>query len=187
MICRPAFFLLFLTLLLVLGGCSSHSSSDDQNGVTMVYLVRHAEKVLTDTTENPPLTEKGKARAQQLVEEFREDTIHALYSTHFIRNRTTLEPLAAQRNLPLNIYEAHDYQALADKINTEHPGETVVVVGHSDTLLPIIEAFGAKPPVEEIKDQDYDYIFKITLTGQGKANAEVRYFQTNADTSLVAP
>jgi hypothetical protein len=43
----------------------------------------------------------------------------------------------------------------------------VVVVGHSNTLLPLLKALGVTESVAEIKDEEYDHLFKVELR-QGK-------------------
>ena len=47
-------------------------------------------------------------------------------------------------------------------------GKTIVVVGHSNTVLEIIEALGGKKPFREIADNQYDNIFKIDISARGK-------------------
>lgn len=159
--------LLLGIILLVNISCNS-----DKGHETQVFLVRHAEKAQTPG-DDPPLTEKGQRRAAQLFEKLEIDTIQALYSTDYQRTRATLTPISEQLNLPINIYEAHDYSGLAENILTNHAGEIVLVAGHSNTVLPIIEALGATPPIDSIAEQDYDYIFSVKIEADGSARAEV--------------
>jgi hypothetical protein len=42
-------------------------------------------------------------------------------------------------------------------------GKTVVVVGHSNTLLPLIESLGGTPPVEKIADNEFDFLFTVRI------------------------
>ena len=44
-------------------------------------------------------------------------------------------------------------------------------MGHSNTVLGLVEAFGAEKPVKELTDDDYDYIFEVTIKGD---KAEVK-------------
>lgn len=162
---RYCFFLGILLLINV--SCNSGKGHE-----TQVFLVRHAEKAQTPAND-PPLTEKGQKRAAQLFEKLGADTIQALYSTDYQRTRATLTPISEQLSLPINIYEAHDYSGLAAEILDNHAGETVLLAGHSNTILPIIEALGAAPPIDSIAEQDYDYIFSVRIEADGSAQAEV--------------
>jgi broad specificity phosphatase PhoE len=130
---------------------------------TLVFVVRHAEKVITEETDDPALTEKGQLRAEKLFSSLQLDTVHALYSTDFKRTKATLQPLAEQFGLKVGLYEAHAYEGLAEKIRAENSGQNVVVSGHSNTVLPIIEALGATPPLDSIGENDYGYIFRVSL------------------------
>ncbi|MEK6477953.1 histidine phosphatase family protein [Catalinimonas sp. 4WD22] len=160
------FFILGILLLL------SVSCNSGEGKETQVLLVRHAEKAQTPA-DDPPLTEKGQRRAAQLFEKLGSDTIQALYSTDYQRTRATLTPISEQLNLPINIYEAHDYSGLAENILTNHAGEVVLVSGHSNTVMPVIEALVATPPIDSISEHDYDYIFSVKIGADGSAQAKV--------------
>jgi hypothetical protein len=49
-----------------------------------------------------------------------------------------------------------------------HAGQTVLVVGHSNTLPAIIAALGAKEP-PAICDPEYDGFYIVTISADGKA------------------
>jgi hypothetical protein len=55
-------------------------------------------------------------------------------------------------------------------------GKTLVICGHSDNLIPIIKSLGATPPVEKIADDEYDNLFKVIITPDGKATASVEKY-----------
>jgi 2,3-bisphosphoglycerate-dependent phosphoglycerate mutase len=135
---------------------------------TTIYLVRHAEKDISDPSEqDPDLTAAGEARAESLRLLLEGKKIDALYTTKYKRTRNTLAPLAHARNLAVTEYEAHDFIGLEKSITQNHAGGTIVVVGHSNTLLPIMEALGAKRPVTYISESQYDYLFKVTVAQDG--------------------
>ncbi|GAB3820482.1 hypothetical protein GCM10028895_20720 [Pontibacter rugosus] len=146
----------------------------DNNGQpTVLYLVRHAEKDISDpSNENPGLTAEGTARAEALRSLLQEQEVDALYATKYTRTKSTLIPLAEVKNLEIRQYEAHDFNGLRDKVLQNDKGHTLVVAAHSNTLLPIIEAFGAKRPVSDISELEYDYLFKITIAADGTATVE---------------
>ncbi len=143
---------------------------DNNAQPTVVYLVRHAEKDISNPSEqDPDLTPGGLARAEALRDLLEEQEIAALYTTKYKRNRSTLQPLAEAEGLQMKVYEAHSFNSLKDTILKDHAGQTVVVVGHSNTVLPIIEEFGAKRPVPDISETQYDYLFKVTVLPDGTA------------------
>jgi phosphohistidine phosphatase SixA len=164
---------LFTSLLFLL---TFTSLSAQQKETTVVYLVRHAEKDLSNPGDkNPPLTEQGKLRARHLAEKLKKEKIGAIYSTKFDRTLSTVQPLADQKKLPVKTYNGIDYQALKKMIE-EDKGKTIVICGHSDNLIPIMKTFGAAPPVEKITDSEYDNLFKMMITPEGKATATVEKY-----------
>jgi phosphohistidine phosphatase SixA len=162
-----SFLLTFVTLT---------SISAQQKGATVIYLVRHAEKDISNPSDkNPPLTEQGKLRAQHLAEKLKKEKIEAIYSTKFDRTMSTVKPLAKEKKLDVKTYYGVDYDALKTQIEA-NKGKTIVVCGHSDNLLPIIKTLGATPPLDKITDTDYDNLFKVTISPDGEAMATVEKF-----------
>ncbi|MBC5993452.1 SixA phosphatase family protein [Pontibacter cellulosilyticus] len=144
---------------------------------TTVYLVRHAEKDISNPSDQDPgLTAEGEARAEALRSELEGLKIDALYATKYKRTQNTLKPMATARNLDVQIYEAHDFNGLGQKIKEQHAGKTVVVAGHSNTILPIVEALGGKRPISDISDSQYDYLFKVAVAPDGTATVETKKF-----------
>lgn len=141
--------------------------------VTTIYIVRHAEKVTSDSTnQDPVLTPEGEARARALASYLNGKPVAAIYSTKYKRNSLTAKPLADERKLKLNTYEGHDFQELKNQVLQNYVGKTVVVIGHSNTILPLVEAFGAKKPFAEVPDSKYDHVFKVTVQADGTATVE---------------
>lgn len=170
-------FILALTIGLV-WSCNQSTDSNaatttDKAKATTIYVVRHAEKVTTDSTDkDPALTPAGEARAKALVSYLKGKKVDAVYSTKYKRNSLTAKPLADANKLTINTYEAHDFEALKKQILQNNAGRTVVVVGHSNTILPIVEAFGAKKPFAEVADSKYDHIFKVTIKADNTVTVE---------------
>lgn len=130
---------------------------------TTIYLVRHAEKDLTPGLADPPLTPAGEARAQLLAKQLAHRHPAALFTTDTRRTRTTLVPLAQATGLTPEVYSAKEPAALASRLQQQYAGKTVVVVGHSNTLLPLLTALGVAPLPGEIREEEYNYLFKVTL------------------------
>jgi 2,3-bisphosphoglycerate-dependent phosphoglycerate mutase len=170
-------FILALTIGLIWSCNQSPDSiaatTADKTKTTTIYVVRHAEKLTTDAKDqDPALTPEGEARANALAAYLKGKKVDAIYSTKYKRNSLTAKPLAEANKLTATTYEAHDFEALKKQILQNNAGKTVVVVGHSNTILPIVEAFGALKPVAEVADSKYDHIFKVTIKEDGTATVE---------------
>ena len=139
---------------------------------TVIYLVRHAEKVMTDpNAKDPDLTPAGYARASALKQYLQDIPVDAFFTSPYIRTRKTLEPVAAGREIIT--YDTHHYTALRDQILKKYKGKTVLIAGHTNSVLEIIQVLGATKPVPAIPETKYDYIFKVTLQPGKKPVAEV--------------
>ncbi|WP_201982284.1 SixA phosphatase family protein [Hymenobacter rubidus] len=130
---------------------------------TTVYLVRHAEKDSTSDPLDPTLSVAGQLRAQALRQTLAKHHPVALFTTDTKRTRATLAPLADALKLEPQVYDAKYGHDLADRILKEYAGKTVVVVGHSNTILPFIDDLGGTAPVDEIGENEYDYLFTVRV------------------------
>ena len=68
---------------------------------------------------------------------------------------------------------------MALRLRKEYAGRTVVVVGHSNTLLPLLAALGAKAPMQEIKEEEFSYLFKVALRKDEPARLKVSHYGAN--------
>lgn len=143
--------------------------------ITTVYIVRHAEK---DTTvagnPDPELSAEGRARAQALSQTLAKRQPAALFTTDTKRTRATLAPLAAALKLEPQTYDPKRGRDLADLVLKDYAGKSVVIVGHSNTVLSLIDDFGGIPPVDEIKDYEYDYLFTVRVAEGMQPTVETR-------------
>ncbi len=152
---------------------SATNKKDDQT--KYIYLVRHAEKDLKDTTDNPPLTPAGEERAQRLMKEFESIELDQIFSTRYQRNMNTVRPLAEKKNKSIEIYEWKDYENLVNKIKSS-ASQSILICGHGDNLIPIIELFGGKSPLKELGHFEYDKLFKITYHTKKKTTVKMWTF-----------
>lgn len=144
---------------------------------TVVYVLRHAEKdTLDPANKDPELSVEGRARGEALRQLLEDQQIDALFATKYIRTKHTLEPLAEAHSLPIMQYEAADYDGLRQQLLEQYRGKTVVVAGHSNTLLPILEAFGVQRPVPDISEAEYSYLFRLTIQPDNTAVVETDYY-----------
>jgi 2,3-bisphosphoglycerate-dependent phosphoglycerate mutase len=148
-------------------------------GVTTVVLVRHAEK--TENSYDPPLSAAGERRVQALVRILSDVPIDAIYSTPFARTRDTARPLARARGLPVledPVPSSSAYAAeMADRVLTQHRGDVILFVGHSNTTVDLIAALGVTDP-PTIAEEQYDHLFIVTILPDGGARLlTLRYGQ----------
>lgn len=153
-----------LSLALLAGFSAALAPLAAQDAPTVVVLVRHGEKGTTSAND-PALTEAGVARAQALVKALTGAKVGAVIATQFTRTRETASPIAEAVHLPIETVatgpmEAHA-KAVADAVR-RHAGTTVVVVGHSNTLAPIIAALGG-PTLSDLCDSEYSTLFTLIL------------------------
>jgi broad specificity phosphatase PhoE len=139
-------------------------------GSTTVIVVRHAERA-ADPAADPLLTPAGAARAEALAELLKDAHVDAVVSTQLQRTRLTGAPVAARFGLTPEIVEARAPQhprAVADTVLLKHRGQTVLVVGHSNTVPDIVAALGAPKPAN-ICDGEYDNLYVVTVPPEGAA------------------
>ena len=154
----------FAVLLLVATLATSLRAAAQQ---TTVIFVRHAEKAAAPAAD-PPLTAEGEARAKALVDVARDAGVSVVITTQFARTRGTAQPLAAALNITPEVVDARSRTHLQDVVAAirTHPGATILVVGHSNTVPGIIAALGAKQP-SPICDPEYDNVYVVTIPAAG--------------------
>lgn len=164
---KTLFLLLFMMAFFAL--CPAQTPGNGtQKGPTTVLLLRHAEKLRTPGDEDPALSSNGAKRAQDLVRMVQPAGIKAIYTSQYLRTRSTAEPLAEKLGLPIQKMDASDTPGLVKRILKDNAGDIVLVVGHSDTVPEIIEALGGGK-VPEIADTEFDNLYIVTVIGPAKA------------------
>lgn len=143
-------------------------------GSTTVIVIRHAEKDLSVSAVDPPLTAAGEARAALLARMFGDGGavghVDAIYVSPALRNRLTAAPLAARLGISETIAPADDPKGLVRRVLHEHRSGRVLIVGHSDTVPLIVEALSGKSTIPEIADQEYGTMYIVTVPRIGHAN-----------------
>jgi broad specificity phosphatase PhoE len=157
--------------LILLLALASAACSRPPQAPTTVLLVRHAEKA--SDAEDSPLNEAGVRRAQALVRVAEDAGVSAIYSSQFKRNLDTARPFSersgvAVTQMPVNLQNPGDYgKVLAKSILERHPGQTVLVVGHANTIAATVEGLtGRAGPAGDIQ---YGDLFIVTVPPSGPA------------------
>jgi broad specificity phosphatase PhoE len=144
---------------------------------TTIYLVRHAEKIISDPNDkDPKLTEKGQNRALDLVEKLKKQKLTAIYSTDYMRTKSTAQPISYKKSLPIKIYDPKLLKAFVETILSENKGKKILIVGHSNTVLETIEAMRGKRPIEKVLDSEYDYFFTIKIFTNGLVDVDFEHY-----------
>lgn len=161
-----------LLFCFMLAGLSILSDAKASNpaapGPTIVILVRHAEKTPT-AADDPPLSEAGVGRALELAHTLEGAGLKGIFTSQYRRTRETAEPLAKLLKLPITQIDATNAGAFASQIKEKHDGDTILVVGHSNTVPKIMEELGV-PNAPAMKDSDYDNMYVVHLNGAGEAH-----------------
>jgi 2,3-bisphosphoglycerate-dependent phosphoglycerate mutase len=143
---------------------------------TTVYIVRHAEKDLTDpNTKDPKLTIEGLRRAKDLNALLEKEGIVAVYSTNYIRTIQTADPVAKRIKKNITIYDATNITDLVATVKERYNSKSVLIIGHSNTILPMVSAFGGNTSISEIKDNEYRYLFKVVINSEKTTTTELLY------------
>lgn len=138
----------------------------DPAAKTVIYLVRHAEKVL-DGSRDPALTRQGLERAAALAEVLEDAGVTHVHSSDLVRTRRTAQPLADRLRLPVEIYDPRNLPALAAKLRAT-PGRHLVS-GHSDTTPELVRLLGGVPGDEIDEPTEYDRLYIVVLGEDGGA------------------
>ena len=133
-----------------------------------VILVRHAERAdggagtpsMSGAPADPLLSAAGEARAAKLATMLADAGIKGIYTSEFKRTQDTAKPLALKLGLAIEVVPSKDAAGLAARIKASHPRDSVLIIGHSNTIPELIRAFGG--PEIRIADDEYSGIYILT-------------------------
>jgi len=134
---------------------------------TTVMLVRHAETTGSGSARN--LSEIGQKRAAELAQALKDIPIKAVYSTNYNRTMQTAAPIAEQKGLSVQSYNPSNLGGFADDLLAKHKGETVLVVGHSNTTPALTNVLVGANTYENFPETEYDNLFIATVVEKGNA------------------
>ncbi len=128
------------------------------NAKTTWIVLRHAER----NGKLDELSAQGQRRSEQVKQLGELLNVSAIYTTNFQRTRNTVSPLAAE--LKIEPIEYSDItESWLSSIQEKHRGQTVLIVGHSNTAG-IIAGKLAKTEGRMLKEDEYNAIFLVTTT-----------------------
>ncbi|MES2125433.1 MAG: histidine phosphatase family protein [Gemmatimonadota bacterium] len=152
-----------MNTLVCLWAALSLASPSDTTRHPVVVIVRHAEKA-SETERDPTLSAAGRARAAALDSALASAHVVAILITQFRRTAETAAPVAARHHLtPIVIPTDGGVAKHAAAVAAAARGYdgVVLVVGHSNTVMPIAAALGAGPHAD-LCDRSYALMFTVT-------------------------
>lgn len=162
--------------MIVLATALSVRAAVAQSMPSMVVLVRHAEKATVGGSD-PSLSELGQTRAKALATALADAGVTSVITTTYKRTFETSDVLANARNIKTEkVAIAGSTAAHIESIVSavkKHPGETVLVVGHSNTIPAIVTALGG-PKMPDLCDSNYATMFIVHMNADGKPANVVR-------------
>ena len=157
--------LYFLIAIVFISGCTA----------SRVYIVRHAEKS-EDPPNDPHLTAAGSKRAEALASVLRDKKIKSIYSTPTNRTIETAMPFSRASGMPIQYYKNDTLAKFLYRILDS--GKNALIIGHSNSVILMIEDLQLKHAIKEIPDNDYDNLFIVQLKRKTPAGYKMKLKET---------
>jgi len=156
-----------LILIFAFTSVSTMNSQNIESTTTTYYLIRHAEKDRTNSSDkNPSLTEKGLQRAKKWSEILKNIPFDFIYSTNYKRTIQTATPTAENNHLKILIYNPLNFYTQEFKNKTE--GKNILIVGHSNTTPFLVNKILGKNKYAEIDDTNNANLYIVTVSKNNK-------------------
>lgn len=151
----------------------------ESQATTTLIFVRHAEKAAAPA-DDPGLTVAGTQRALALKRVMDDiDVIaglDAVYTSPYRRTIDTARPVARGAELDLRTFDVSRLEEEVVEIVQRHKGKIVLIVGHSNTIAPMIAELGGSKKLPPIADSEYDNLYVVTIPWFGKVKTlRMRY------------
>lgn len=152
-------FSLLLLILLSFQAFPQKSS----NNTTTYFLIRHAEKERTDpSNSNPHLSAIGQKRATQWDSVFSNVPLDRIFSTDYYRTKETVAPIAKRFNIEIELYDPNNLDIKTFQNDTK--GQTVLIVGHSNTTPAIANAFISQDKYIMMEDDNNSFLYIVVIS-----------------------
>ena len=121
-----------LILISLTLGLHSDVSAQIDDEIVTIYLVRHSEKdLLSNDQSDPPLSQCGEQRSESLSLFFRDVNLDVIYSSDYIRTKSTALPTALSKGLEISEYNPQELEDFSKLLIDSK--QDALVVGHSNT------------------------------------------------------
>lgn len=126
---------------------------------TVVYLIRHAETA--GPGPDPYLSPVGLDRADNWAVILQGVAFEGFYSTNYNRTQQTIQPTATSNGQAVILYDPANF-SLADVV-ADHEGSNVLIVGHSNTIPPLINAYLGTDVYPDMTETEHGNLYKVTV------------------------
>jgi 2,3-bisphosphoglycerate-dependent phosphoglycerate mutase len=141
---------------------------------TIFFIVRHAEKD-TSGGSDADLNTIGRGRAQALAQIFGKTKMNGVFSTDRPRTRNTATPIAADKKLAVELYDAKKQKELLEKLAVQG-GKHFFIVGHSNTVPQIVNILRGADEEKEFSESDYSRLYIVSVKKIGEAKMQLIKF-----------
>lgn len=165
---KQLFTLVFLSFLVL-------TAINGEAQTSTFILMRHAEKDTsaqgsTMMQADPKLSKEGEARAARIPEVLKTFAPDAIYSTNFIRTKSTVTPLSKNIGKEIQVYDHRNLKGFAEEL-LKMQGKTVVVAGHSNSTPMLVNMLIKENKFPNLDESVYDTYWVVTVK-EGKAEAK---------------
>lgn len=139
-------------------------------------LLRHAEKDTSQTGSammqaDPPLTQAGRIRAENLVKVLKDYRPDRIYSTNYTRTKATVTPLANKLHQSIELYDPKLLKEFSEQLLTLK-GKTIVVAGHSNTTPALVNLLIHENRYPSLDESVYNQLWVVTIQ-DGKSTVKL--------------
>jgi broad specificity phosphatase PhoE len=132
------------------------------------YIVRHAEKADANAnmSSDVPLSAAGEQRAQNLKTLLQDKSFSGIFSTSYIRTKSTAKPLSDLKAVPTQFYSPRDtVDQFIARVKSIQKGD-VLIVGHSNTVDDLVNKMMGQTLLTDLPESEYNNLFVIKRKGK---------------------
>jgi phosphohistidine phosphatase SixA len=134
----------------------------------IVFVIRHANR---KPEPDDDLTPAGFERAKLLARTLGESGVRTVFCSSAQRARNTIQPLKDLLGDRLEIMSVcvrstTHIQQIVDGVKALPENVVAAVIGHSDTVGPIIEGLSGRS-IDQIAGHEFDKLFVLSITSAG--------------------
>ena len=143
---------------------------------TSYFIVRHAEKETNTMTSDVPLSASGQERAIQLKNVLQSESVKHIFSTNYLRTRSTAEPIRTASGTTILLYDTRDTLDRFIEMLKKISDGNVLIVGHSNTVDDIVNKLTGETKISgDLPDNAYGDLFVVKRRGN-KYSYERKHF-----------